>query len=49
MLSGAEPKVAVGKPLYPKPVMLSLRSIFSRLNDSFSCDKMLRKLSMTDV
>ncbi|SFQ68362.1 hypothetical protein SAMN04515668_3705 [Hymenobacter arizonensis] len=27
--------------------MLSLRSIFSRHNDSFSGDKMLRKLSMT--
>jgi hypothetical protein len=29
--------------------MLSLRSIFSPSNDSFRRDKMLRKLSMTDV
>jgi hypothetical protein len=28
--------------------MLSLRSLFSHLNDSFRREKMLRKLSMTD-
>ncbi|WP_177204577.1 hypothetical protein [Hymenobacter arizonensis] len=54
MLSAAEPKVAVGKHLArfvrnscKSSVMLSLRSILSRLNDLVSGDKVLRRLSMT--